>query len=318
MAVYTPVSSRELDAFLSFYDLGTARSFKGIAEGVENSNYLLKTQTGSYILTLFEKRVDPSDLPYFLELMEFLAAQGVASARPVAPRDGNVLGTLCGRPAVVIEFLEGVSAEPPNVAQCENAGAALAGIHLAGTGFPKARSNDMGPDAWSDLLGAAAPRADEMQKDLAAFLQGDLNEILTQWPDNLPQGVIHGDLFPDNVLFVGDTVSGLIDFYFACTDALAYDLGVMINAWCFDAAGNFETEKSASLIKGYQSRRMLSAEERAALPLLARGSALRFVLTRLTDWLAHDPNALVTRKDPLALLPHLAFHGKADPSVYGL
>jgi homoserine kinase type II len=318
MAVYTLVTPAELDAFLAAYDVGAVRSFKGIAEGVENSNYLLKAERGSYILTLFEKRVAKSDLPFFLGFMDYIAARGVKSARPIPMRGGETLGTLCGRPAALIEFLDGISSDPPSVAQSRNAGAALAQLHVAGDGFSGERRNDLGPGAWPGLLDAARPRADEVQKGLAALLDGQLSETLARWPEGLPGGVIHADLFPDNVLFVGDEVSGLIDFYFACTDSFAYDLAVMINAWCFDKTGAFEAEKSAALIEGYQSLRQLTAAERAALPQLARGAALRFILTRLNDWLTHDPKALVTPKDPLALLPHLAFHAKAtSSSVYG-
>lgn len=318
MAVYTRVSPAALEEFLSAYDVGTVTAFKGIAEGVENSNYLLRTTKASFILTLYEKRVDVNDLPYFLDLMNFIAAGGVKSARPILPKSGKALGALCGRPAALIEFLDGVSADPPSVAQCKNAGAALASLHLAGADFPQTRVNDMGPSSWKALFEKNKPRADEVQSGLAQLLERELENTLAQWPTGLPQGVIHGDLFPDNVLFTGAQVSGLIDFYFACTDALAYDLAVMINAWCFSVDGAFEADKSAALIKGYQSQRGLSDEERAALPALAHGAALRFVLTRLNDWLAHDPGALVTRKDPLALLPHLAFHGTTTPSAYGV
>lgn len=318
MAVYTNVTPGELAEFLSAYEVGAVRSFKGIAEGVENSNYLLKAESGSYILTLYEKRVATEDLPFFLGFMDYIAERGVKSARPVRMKSGATLGALCGRPAALIEFLDGVSANPPSVTQAKNAGAALAKLHLAGEAFPGGRKNDLGPDAWSRLLAAAAPRADEVQKGLANLLRGHLNEVLKNWPSDLPTGVIHADLFPDNVLFVGDKVSGLIDFYFACTDSFAYDVAVMINSWCFANDGAFEADKSAALVEGYQSARKLTEPERAALPRLARGAALRFALTRLNDWLNHDAKALVTPKDPLALLPHLAFHAKASSSsVYG-
>lgn len=318
MAVYTHVTPHDLEAFLAAYDIGTARSFKGIAEGVENSNYLLKTDSGSFILTLYEKRVRAEDLPFFLGFMDFIATRNVKSARPLRARDGATLGTLCGRPAALIEFLDGVSADPPSIAQARNAGAALAQLHLAGKDFAGMRDNDLGPAAWPRLLRAAAPRAGEVRASLADLLKEQLDETLKDWPKDLPGGVIHADLFPDNVLFVGDEVSGLIDFYFACTDSYAYDIAVMINSWCFAKSGAFEAEKSAALIEGYQSVRGLSDAERAALPRLARGACLRFILTRLNDWLNHDPKALVTPKDPLALLPHLAFHAKAtSSSVYG-
>jgi len=319
MAVFTHVTPEELGQFLSNYDVGAARSFKGIAEGVENSNYLLKTDGGTFILTLYEKRVRECDLPFFLGFMDFIAERGVKSARPIRNKDGATLGTLCGRPAALIEFLDGVSANPPSLAQTRNAGKALAGLHLAGAEFPATRTNDLGPEAWPQLLGAAAPRADEVQEGLGKLIETHLADTLKDWPGDLPGGVIHADLFPDNVLFIGDQVSGLIDFYFACTDSFAYDLAVMINAWCFTKDGTFEGEKSAALIDGYQSVRKLTPPESASLPKLAQGAALRFILTRLNDWLNHDAAALVTPKDPLTLLPHLRFHASADtPSVYGV
>lgn len=318
MAVFTHVTPSDLEAFLNAYDVGRTLSFKGIAEGVENSNYLLSTDKGRYILTLYEKRVRAEDLPFFLGFMDFIAERGVKSARPVRAKDGATLATLCGRPAALIEFLDGVSADPPSVAQSRSAGVALAQLHLAGEGFEGARKNDLGPEAWPRLLRAAAPRAGEVRASLADLLKEQLEDTLKGWPKDLPSGVIHADLFPDNVLFVGDEVSGLIDFYFACTDSYTYDLAVMINAWCFAKDGSFEADKSAALIDGYQSVRALADAERAALPRLARGACLRFILTRLNDWLNHDPKALVTPKDPLALLPHLAFHAKAiTSSVYG-
>jgi len=319
MAVFTHVTPEKLGEFLSDYDVGAVRSFEGIAEGVENSNYQLKTETGTYILTLYEKRVRERDLPFFLGFMDFIAERGVKSARPIRNKDGTTLGTLCGRPAALIEFLDGRSASPPSIGQTRDAGKALAGLHLASTNFPMSRTNELGPKSWPQLLAAAAPRANEVQEGLGNLIKTHLAETLVDWPNDLPSGVIHADLFPDNVLFTGDQVSGLIDFYFACTDSFTYDLAVMINAWCFAADGTFEVEKSAALIDGYQSVRKLTSAERASLPMLARGAALRFILTRLNDWLNHDLAALVTPKDPLALLPHLRFHANAEsPSAYGV
>lgn len=318
MAVYTHVTPDDLRAFLADYDIGPVLSFKGIAEGVENSNYLLKTAAGAYILTLYEKRVNARDLPFFLGFMDFIAAWGVKSARPVRNQKDETLGTLCDRPAALIEFLDGVSAEPPTLAQTRNAGMALACLHHAGEAFPDTRPNDLGPHAWPKLLAAAGKRADDVAGGLADYLESELEQTLDSWPSSLPSGVIHADLFPDNVLFVGEEVSGLIDFYFACTDAFAYDLAIMINSWCFTSSGAFQPKMSAALVEGYTSVRPLSEDERRALPQLARGAALRFILTRLVDWLNHDPRALVTPKDPLALLPHLQFHAEAmSSSVYG-
>lgn len=318
MAVFTPVSAGELSSFLKAYDVGKLQSYEGIAEGVENSNFRVITDQGRFILTLFEKRVAEADLPFFLSLMTYLAENGVPTARAIAQRDGAMLGQLCGRPAALIEHLNGEATPTPTPEQCRMAGAALAKMHLASAGFEGTRANALGPAGWATLLTKTATRADEVQSGLGALLQAEWDALQTIWPNDLPQGVIHADLFPDNVLFDGNRIGGLIDFYFACTDAYAYDLAITLNAWCFDDDGAFLTEHAEAMTKGYQSQRPLSAEERSALPTLARGAALRFVLTRLNDWLAHDPGALVTPKDPLALLPNLRFHAGASPSVYGV
>lgn len=318
MAVFTPVSAGELSSFLKAYDVGELQSYEGIAEGVENSNFRVTTGQGRFILTLFEKRVAESDLPFFLSLMTYLAESGVPTARAIAQRDGTMLGQLCGRPAALIEHLNGVATLAPSPDHCHMAGTALAQMHLASAAFEGTRANSLGLVGWADLLTKTAPRADEVQSGFGALLQAEWDALQAIWPTGLPQGVIHADLFPDNVLFDGSEIGGLIDFYFACTDAYAYDLAITLNAWCFDESGSFLAEHAAAMTKGYQSLRPLSAEERSALPALARGAALRFALTRLNDWLTHDPDALVTPKDPLALLPNLRFHAGASPSVYGV
>lgn len=317
MAVFTKVARGDLETFLKNYDLGTVRSFDGIAEGVENTNYKLVTDKGRYILTLYEKRVEEKDLPFFLSLMDHLAQNGVPTARPITRKDGAQLGTLCSRPAALIEFLNGKAVETPNAAQAFFAGRALAEMHRATATFKGSRTNALGPEGWQTLLAKCASRADEVQNGLTAELTSVLDDVSSLWPKSLPRGVIHADLFPDNVLFNGDEVGGLIDFYFACTDFYAYDLAVTLNSWAFP--GNaFDGAIAAALTEGYQTLRPLSDTERAALPLLCRGAALRFILTRLWDLLNHNESWLVTPKDPLALLPNLRFHRTAEPSAYGV
>jgi len=316
MAVYTHVRPAELDAFLAPFGIGPVTSFKGIAEGVENSNYLLKTDDASYILTLYEKRVDPADLPFYLGLMDFLANAGVRTARPLKDKSGALLGELCGRPAALIEFLEGVSAEPPSTIQARATAKAMAELHLAGASFPMSRANGLGSKEWAGLLKGVAPQLEKIEQGLREELEVNLKETLASWPHGLPAGVIHADLFPDNVLLKDGAVSGLIDFYFACNDTYAYDLAVMINAWCFED-GEFRSELSHAILEGYQSARPLSGDEMKALPILAQGAAIRFILTRAIDWINRDPGALVVPKDPRALLPNLRFHGTAKPSAYG-
>ncbi|MDE2182475.1 MAG: homoserine kinase [Alphaproteobacteria bacterium] len=319
MAVYTEVSFEDLESLLLEYDLGAAQRFKGIAEGVENSNYYLQTEKGSFILTLYEKRVHEPDLPFFLGLLEHLASRGIACPLPVRSRSGHQWMRLNNRPAALLTFLNGLSLRRPEASHCAAAGEALAALHEAGKGFALARPNALGHDGWMDLAHACLPKADNVQKDLAALIASTLGELSAPWPATLPSGVIHGDLFPDNVLFMGGQVSGLIDFYFACNDAYAYDLAVMLNAWCFENDGGYNVTKGRSLISAYRSKRALSEAEIAALPSLASGAALRFLLTRLYDWLNHDPNALVRPKDPREFAKRLRFHRKVrSPVEYGL
>jgi homoserine kinase type II len=309
MAVYTDVGAEELSAFLSGYDLGELLSFKGIAEGVENSNFLVRTSQRSIFLTLFEKRVARGDLPFFLGLMEHLAERGITCPQPIKNRDGEVLGTLAGRPAAFVTFLDGLWIRRPGTNHCSAVGEGLARLHLAGRDFPLKRANALSVKGWRPLLEAAAGRADSVQPGLEAAIGAELRKLEATWPRDLPQGVIHADLFPDNVFFLGDRLSGVIDFYFACTDTLAYDVAICLNAWCFEPDHSFNVTKGRALLQAYAGTRPLSAEERDALPLLARGAALRFLLTRLVDWLNVPPGALVKPKDPLEYFRKLRFHG---------
>lgn len=325
MAVYTEVSDEDLQAFAAQYDLGEFVSCKGIAEGVENTNYLLQalqdgaTAPDSYILTLYEKRVSPGDLPFFLALLEHLAAHGISCPTPIHGRDGAALRQLCGKPAVIVSFLSGMWPKRSTPQQCAALGTALAKMHVAGADFEMHRANDMSVDGWRKLLEASRARAHEIQPSLADTLTTELDYLSANWPKDLPKGVIHADLFPDNVFFLGNELTGLIDFYFACDDFLAYDLAVCLNAWCFEPDGSFNIAKARALLRRYAEIRPLNAAEFAALPLLARGSALRFLLTRLYDKLHHDDGALVRPKDPLEFLARLRFHQQVSgPGAYGL
>lgn len=318
MAVYTDIDEAELSEFLGGYAIGSLTSYKGIAEGVENSNFLLHTTTGQFILTLYEKRVDPADLPFFLGLMYHLSHRGISCPLPVHRRDGSLTGMLAGRPAAIVTFLEGSWPRRPSATHCRAVGAALAGMHVAGEGFALTRRNALSLDGWRPLWNRARDRASEVEPGLAAEAEADLAELEANWPRDLPAGICHADLFPDNVFFLGERLSGLIDFYFACNDLLAYDLSVCLNAWCFEKDGSFNLTKGRALIAGYQSVRSLSPQEAAALPLLARGSALRFMLTRLYDWLNTPPGAMVVKKDPLEYLRKMRFHRQiATPAEYG-
>jgi homoserine kinase type II len=319
MAVYTDVGADDLNAFLAGYDLGALLSYKGIAEGVENSNFLVHTERGTYILTLYEKRVAAADLPFFLGLMEHLAQRGITCPLPVHNKAGVVLGKLAGRPAAIVTFLDGLWIRRPSAKHCAAVGQALAGLHLAGADFAMKRRNALTVGNWRPLYEQAKDRADSVHPGLAAAIAAELDVLEKTWPEGLPQGVIHADLFPDNVFFLGDTLSGLIDFYFACIDTLAYDVAVCLNAWCFEPDNSYNVTKGRALLQAYGAARPLSAAEREALPVLARGAALRFLLTRLVDWLAVPNGALVKPKDPLEYLRKLRFH-QALKSVrdYGL
>lgn len=319
MAVYTEVTDEELSSFIATYDIGTVLSFKGIAEGVENTNYFLHTSAGSYIVTLYEKRVREADLPFFLGLMEHLARRGLTCPQPIRNRRGEALGRLAGRPAAIINFLEGLSIRRPTARHCQAVGEALALLHLAGRDFPMQRPNSLSLSGWPPLFEAAERDADRVAPGLAERTRRELEEVTARWPAGLPGGVIHADLFTDNVFFIGDAVSGLIDFYFACTDAFAYDLAICLNAWCFEQDAAFNITKGRAMIAGYQKVRRLTQPEIAALPVLCRGSALRFMLTRLVDWLNVPPGALVKPKDPLEYDRKLGFHRRVTSAAdYGL
>lgn len=320
MAVYTDVSDEEVEAFLEDYDLGEALSLKGIAEGIENSNFLLTTTQGPFILTLYEKRVAPEELPFFLDLMRHLAERGVPCPTPVPGRDGRALRALARRPAAIVTFLPGLWPRRITPAHCEQLGAALAELHLAGTDFPGRRANALGLDGWREVLARTdRSAAERVQAGLYDGLAAELDHLAGHWPADLPTGVVHADLFPDNVFFRQGRVSGLIDFYFACTDLLAYDLAVCLNAWCFEPDLGFNVTKAKRLLKGYEGVRALDRAEVSALPALCRGAAVRFLVTRLYDWINTPEGALVTKKDPIEYWRRLVFHQAVrSPADYGL
>jgi homoserine kinase type II len=319
MAVYTEVSDDALTTFLAGYDIGDLVAFRGIAEGVENSNFSLKTTSGDFILTLYEKRVDPVDLPWFLGLMDHLAEHGITCPRPVHGRDRVALRKLCGRYAAITTFLPGVWPRRVRQEHCAPVGTALAALHLAGAGYAPTRRNALGPEGWAPLLERSRPGANAVEFGLGAELAAALKRIEAAWPQGLPSGHIHADLFPDNVFFLEGRLSGLIDFYFAATDILAYDLAVCLNAWCFEPDLSLNVTKARAMCRAYAALRPLSAAERAALPVLCQGAAIRFALTRLYDWINTPAGALVTRKDPLEYVRRLRFHLAArDEHAYGL
>jgi len=321
MAVYTEVSDEELGTFLAAYDVGSLQSYKGIAEGVENSNFLLQTDRGSFILTLYEKRVAPKDLPFFLGLMDHLAAKGIACPTPIHGRDGQALRSLAGRPAAMVSFLTGMSPRRILPMHCAGLGRGMAQMHLAAKGFALTRANALSLDGWQRLYGETKTLANDVAPGLEGLIENEIAWLTANWPaaESLPQGIIHADLFPDNVFFLGDKLSGVIDFYFACNDRLAYDLAICLNAWCFEPDGMFNISKARSMLSAYRDVRPITDAELAALPMLARGAALRFLLTRLYDWLNRPEGAWVKPKNPMEYVQKLRFHQSVPgPGAYGL
>ncbi|MBH62861.1 MAG: homoserine kinase [Alphaproteobacteria bacterium] len=319
MAVYTEVSNDDLERFVAEYDIGQVTSIKGIAEGVENSNYLMQTETGTFILTIYEKRVKPQDLPFFLGLMDHLAAAGIPCPTPIHGKDGQALRQVSGKPAAIVSFLDGVWPKGRTPSHCAELGEAVARMHVAGSGFEMRRPNDLRVKAWRPLFDSCRDGAEQVMPGLETEIAAELDHLEKMWPTDLPEGVIHADLFPDNVFFLGGKLSGIIDFYFACNDCFAYEIAICLNAWCFEPDHQFNVTKAKHLLSAYRRVRPFSDAELAVLPLLARGAAMRFLLTRLYDWLNRVDGALVRPKDPLEYFTKLKFHqGVTRPSAYGL
>lgn len=318
MAVYTEVSDDEIASFIALYGCGDLLSFRGIAEGVENTNYMVHTTSGPLILTLYEKRVNEADLPYFLNLLDHLAAHDVSCPVPLRDSTGSALNPLAGRQAALVTFLEGFWPRKPTPKHCHNVGKALAALHLAGQTFDMHRDNALSLDGWQTLFHDHASDIGAIAPELDKEIERELVELRAHWPTGLPSGVIHADLFPDNVFFLNDELSGVIDFYFACNDAFAYDLAICLNAWCFETDYAFNITKGRALFAGYESVRQLTADETTAMPILARGAATRFLLTRCADWVSTPAGALVKPHNPLDYLRRLRFHQTADTiNAYG-
>lgn len=317
MAVYTHLGAEVLAGLIGHYDVGELISAKGIAEGVSNSNWLIDTSKGRFILTMYERRIDTGDLPFFLGLLDHLAARGCPVPRTIHDRDGAAFRMLDGKAVAVIEFLPGVSIDRPTAAQAHAVGAALAEMHLAGRDFGASRANNLdSPHALATLARYGSAKLAIIDPALPAVLD-QAHTIVANWPHDLPVSICHTDLFPDNVLMLGSRVSGMIDFYFACTESMAYDLAVTHAAWSFDRRGEtYDPAVGAALMVGYQSIRPLESGERAALPLLAQGACLRFIASRLEDWVETPPEALVTRKDPMEFAWRLKFYAEAGDSPF--
>lgn len=324
MAVYTRLTAAQFDDVMTQYGLGVLLEAREIAEGVENSNYLIRTQRSGeaeqhFIFTIFEKRVDSAYLPFYLGITEHLANSGIPTPRPLHTHSGHVFVEIAGKKAAIVTFLTGKSTRSIEVAQLLSLGAVQAKMHLAATDFTLTRPNDLSLSGWQRLIDTISGEAEQIIPGLPQLLAQEYAFLAQHWPQDLPQGVIHADIFPDNVFFIGTEVSGVIDFYFACNDLFMYDLVITMNAWCFERDGSFNLTKARALLGAYHRVRPLSTTERAALPVLARGAALRFLLTRAYDALHRDPHALVTPKDPMEYVRKLRFHQQVKEACeYGL
>jgi homoserine kinase type II len=313
MAVYTRVPFEDIKSFVASYAIGGLVEAREIMEGVENSNYLLRTTEGPYILTLYEKRVKREDLPFFIEMMQVAAKNGLPCPAPIADKDGHTLRDLQGKAATIVSFLEGDKVMNPSPAHCFEAGKLLAQLHETTKSMQRSRVNALNPDGWAKMVPTLG-RADDVAAGLHQLIVTQFNELKAAWPaeGKLPRGVIHADFFPDNVFFKGPKTSGVIDFYFACNDFYAYDIAITMNSWCFESQKTFVPERAKELLRGYESVRPLQADERAAMPLFLRGAALRFLLTRTFDWINHPADAFVKPHDPLEYRNKLEFFRDTD------
>ncbi len=318
MAVYTHVTKEELILFLKDYEIGELKGYEEISEGVENTNYKLIAEKGTYILTLYEDRVKKEDIPFFLDFMFHLSSSKINCPLPISNKKNKLISELNSKPASILSFLSGSSSQKITVEQTFEVGSVLAKIHLTGKELSIKRKNPISINNFEELIINSNETANNISSDLNSEISKEFNRIKENWPKDLPSGIIHADLFPDNVLFEENNISGVIDFCFSCIDFFAYDLGICINAWCFTEEG-FDLSLSESLLKGYQSIRKLEDNEIKNLPILCSASSLRFLLTRLNDWRSEKGNAIVTPKNPKDFVKILKFNKTvANASEYGL
>jgi len=308
MAVYTHISEKDLALYLAQFDIGAPVSFSGIADGVENTNYRLVTTRGKFILTLFERRTKKEDLPFFLAFMTHLRDAGIPCPGVIPSRGGEDIAALNGKPAAITTFLEGLSPRRIEDFHAAAVGKILAQMHLAGKKFTARRDNALSLPAWRALIDLCGEKPEALERGLSPLLKTELEWQEKNRPLDLPGGAVHADLFPDNVFFTGKEITGIIDFYFSCTEVFAYDLMLAVNAWCFDAAGQMNARRAAEMLDAYRKERPLSAPEREALPFFGRAAALRIIATRLYDRLHPAPGAVVRLKDPLEYARILQFY----------
>jgi homoserine kinase type II len=308
MAVYTKLEHQEVRQFLEQYNINNFKDYKGITEGVENTNYLIKTSEQDYILTIYEKRVDENDLPFFIKLLSYLSENKFPCPKPIANKNNEKINRIKNKNAALVTFLNGQSKNKITSEECFEIGKITAQLHEITKKFDINRKNNLSIENWDSIFEKTIKQKIDLDESIIKKTKNYLNFLKDKWPKNLPQGIIHADLFPDNIFFTNNKVSGIIDFYFACNDFFAYEIAICINSLCFDNNSTFNMTKAKYLIDGYTSIRTLSEDEKKYLPILSMGAAMRFFLTRLYDFYHTDNKADVKIKDPFEYLKKMEFH----------
>jgi len=311
MAVYTKLSADELKDFFFKYDLGKLINHKEIKEGIENTNYFTQTENGKFILTLYEKRVDEKDLPFFISLMKNLFDKNFPCPNPIINKNGNYISEIKNKKAAVISFLNGTAKKILNPNECYQVGIYAAKLHSITKDLTGKRKNKLSVNSWKEIYKKIRNDCSKIHKNLPKIIEKNLTEIENNWPKNIPSGIIHADLFPDNIFFNGNKLSGIIDYYFSCYDYYAFEIAICLNALCFEGQNqnlSFNVTKAKKFIDGYSSIRSLTEEEKKSLKVLCQGAAIRFLLTRVFDYLNLTEGAIVKIKDPVEYLKRLEFH----------
>jgi homoserine kinase type II len=308
MAVYTKLAHQEVEQFLEQYNINNFKDYKGITEGVENTNYFINTLEQDYILTIYEKRVDENDLPFFINLLSNLSENKFPCPKPIANKNNEKINKIKNKNAALVTFLNGQSKNKITSEECFEIGKITAQLHEITKKFNVSRKNNLSIESWQNIFEKTIKKKIDLDETIIKKTKNYLNFLKDNWPKNLPQGIIHADLFPDNIFFTKNKVSGIIDFYFACNDFFAYEIAICINSICFDNNSTFNMTKAKNLIDGYSSIRTLSEEEKKFLPILSMGAAMRFFLTRLHDFYHTDNKADVKIKDPFEYFKKIEFH----------
>jgi len=315
MAVYTKLSENKLKEFFSKYSLGKVLNYNGIKEGIENTNYFVQTNKNKFILTLYENRVGEEDLPFFMGLMKNLVIANFPSPEPIINVNGNYIAEISGKKAAVVSFLNGTAKKNLSTENCYDVGAKTATLHAITKNLSLKRKNQLSINNWRKIFQNVKNDCSKINKNLPLIIEKNLNEIENNWPKNIPSGIIHADLFPDNILFKNNKLTGIIDFYFSCNDFYAFEIAICLNALCFEGLNenlSFNVTKAKKFIDGYSSIRKISEDEKKSLKILCKGAAMRFLLTRVFDYLNLVEGAVVKVKDPIEYLKRLEFHNDVN------